>query len=53
MKKKIINLNGIDYTVRATTDAGIKSAIKDLKTQVKGMTGVTGKPKKKKDNDAI
>ena len=37
MKKKDIEIKGITYTVRATTDAGLKDGIKQLKASIKRM----------------
>lgn len=35
MKKSNVKINGIEYTVRASTDAGLKDAIRMLKKSLK------------------
>ena len=37
MKKTDVQINGITYTVRSTTDAGLRDAIKQLKRSIKRM----------------
>lgn len=37
MKKTDVNIKGITYTVRATTDAGLREGIKQLKKSIKRM----------------
>ena len=38
MKKTDVQIKGITYTVRSTTDAGLRDAIKQLKASIKRMT---------------
>jgi len=37
MKKTDVNIKGITYTVRATTDAGLREGIKQLRASIKRM----------------
>lgn len=37
MKKTDVSINGITYTVRSTTDQGLREAIKQLKKSIKRM----------------
>ena len=37
MKKTDVQINGITYTVRSTTDEGLRDAIKQLKRSIKRM----------------
>ena len=37
MKKTDVNLYGITYTVRATTDKGLRDGIRQLKKSIKRM----------------
>lgn len=37
MKKTDVNLYGITYTVHATTDAGLRDGIRQLKKSIKRM----------------
>lgn len=39
MKKTDVQLYGITYTVRATTDAGLREGIKQLKKSIERMMG--------------
>ena len=41
MKKTDVQIKGITYTVRSTTDAGLRDAIKQLKASIKRMTEVS------------
>ena len=47
MKKTDVQIEGITYTVRSTTDAGLRDAIKQLKASIKRMM----KQETKEDED--
>lgn len=49
MKKTDVTLYGITYTVRATTDAGLRDGIRQLKKSIKTMMD---QDKKEEEDDS-
>ena len=49
MKKTDVQLYGITYTVRATTDAGLREGIRQLKKSIERMMG---DDKKEEEDDS-
>ena len=50
MKKTDVKLYGITYTVRATTDAGLRDGIKQLKRSIERMMGDNNEHKEEDDS---